>query len=187
MAPPRGRDAVRTRADLLTAARTLFARDGYDRVTLRAVGEAVGVDPALVVRYFGGKAALFAEAARLDIDLPDLRGLDPEAIADALVDRFVALFDASENLLALLRTAATSAEAAAALREVLLEQAGPALATVAPDHPQERAALVGSQVVGLAFARHVLVVPAIAAMDRDALRAWLGPTLVGYLTGPAPV
>ncbi|MEJ2869869.1 TetR family transcriptional regulator [Actinomycetospora sp. OC33-EN08] len=187
MPPPRGRDAARTRADLLTAARTLFARDGYDRVTLRAVGDVVGVDPALVVRYFGGKAALFSEAARLEIDLPDLRGLDPEAMADALVDRFVALFDSGDHLLALLRTAATSPEAAGALTEALLDQAGPALAAVAPDHPEERAALVGSQVVGLAFARHVLVVPAIAAMDRDRLRGWLGPTLVGYLTGPAPV
>jgi AcrR family transcriptional regulator len=180
----RRRDAARTRADLLAAARAQFAREGFERVTVRSVAAEVGVDQALVLRYFGSKAELFAEAARLEFSLPDLTGLGPEEIADALVDRFFALFDEQETFLALLRSAATSPTAAEQMLGVFLEQAAPALAAVAVDRPAERSAMVGSQVLGFAFVRYVLGSPDLAAMDRDQVRAWMGPTLARYLTDP---
>ncbi|MHC1560004.1 TetR/AcrR family transcriptional regulator [Actinomycetospora sp. C-140] len=181
---PRPRDAAGTRRVILDAGRAQFARDGFERVTIRSVAAEAGVDPALVMRYFTNKAGLFAEAAALEVVLPDLTGLGPDAIADALVDRFFELFDDSPTFLVLLRAAATSAEAAERLLAVLLEQAGPALATAAVDRPAERAALVGSQILGFAFVRFVLGAPALVAMDRAAVRAWIGPTLARYLTDP---
>ena len=51
-----------------------FGADGYERTTLRAVAADVGVDPALVIRYFGSKQDLFAAAAEFTLDLPDLTG-----------------------------------------------------------------------------------------------------------------
>ena len=55
-----------------------------------------------------------------------------------------------------------------------------------PDRAAERAALVGSQVLGLAVARYVLGIPALAGMDDADLIAWLRPVLAHYLTGSAP-
>ena len=72
------------------------------------------------------------------------------------------------------------------MREVYASQVAPALAVVVPDHPVERAGLLGSLVLGLALSRYVLGNPAIADMDRDEVVAWVTPLLRQALTGPAP-
>jgi AcrR family transcriptional regulator len=182
----RARSAARTRADILQAAREQFARHGYDRTTTRSVAGAVGVDAALVKRYFGSKAELFAEVARLGVNFPDLTGMQSAEIAGALVDTFYALYEPDGPLLALIRAATTSPEAATALRSVLMEKATPALATAAVDQPGVRAMLVGSQLLGFAFVRSVLEATAATAMDRDDVERWLGPVLVHYLTAADP-
>ena len=43
------------RARLGAAARELFARQGFEAVSLRQVAAAAGVTPAMVHYYFGGK------------------------------------------------------------------------------------------------------------------------------------
>jgi AcrR family transcriptional regulator len=183
---PRTRSASRTRETIRAAARDLFARDGYERTTIRAVAAAAGVDPALVIRYFDNKIGLLAEAAALELALPDLTGMGPEEIASALVTRFFEVWEQDGTFLALLRAAATSEVAAERMRRVFQEQAGPALARGAIDRPERRAALAGSQVIGFAYARYVLRAPALAAMDHDEVLHWLGPTLVRYLRDPDP-
>lgn len=56
---PRPRNAEATRAAILNAARERFARESYDDVGMRDVAGDVGVDAALVSRYFGSKEELF--------------------------------------------------------------------------------------------------------------------------------
>ena len=80
MATPRPRNAAQTQADILSAARRRFATEGYEPTTLRAIAADVGVDAALVSRYFGSKQDLFATATEFRIDLPDLAGAAPEDI-----------------------------------------------------------------------------------------------------------
>jgi len=58
----RARNAGATREGLLAAAQDLFGRKGYERTTTREIGEAAGVDPALISRYFGSKADLYLAA-----------------------------------------------------------------------------------------------------------------------------
>jgi len=70
---PRRSDA--TRAAILAAARERFAADGYERATIRAIAETAGIDPAMVMRYYGSKEKLFATAADFDLRLPD--AVDP--------------------------------------------------------------------------------------------------------------
>jgi len=180
----RPRSAEGTRADILAAARTRFAADGYERTTLRAVAGDVGVDPALVVRYFGSKEALFSTAAEFDLQLPDLHGVDPGDVAATLLPRFFAVWEEQGTFLALLRAAATSATAAGAMREVFVRQVAPALAPVCVDQPERRAALVGSQVLGLAFTRYVLAAAPLTAMSRAEVAAAVAPVLAHYLRGP---
>lgn len=66
MSEGRRRDSARSRQLLLEAAAGLFAERGFDRSTTREIGERAGVDPALIARYFGGKAQLYL--AVLDLD-----------------------------------------------------------------------------------------------------------------------
>lgn len=187
MSPPRPRSAPATRAAILAAARARFAVEGYERTTLRAVAGDVGVDAAMIIRYFGGKEALFAEAADLDLQLPDLTGVGPEDLAGVLLPHFFAVWEDDATFLALLRASVTSPNAAAAMREVFATQVAPALAVVAPDHPVERAGLVGSLVLGLAVSRYVLANPAVANMERAEATAWAAPLLRQALIGPAPL
>jgi AcrR family transcriptional regulator len=186
VASTRARDAARTRADLLSAARHRFGQEGYDRTTIRAVAADVGVDPALVVRYFGSKQELFAAVADLNLDLPDLTTVPPGRVAGVLLARFFAVWEDDDTFLALLRAAMTSDGVAETLRQVFAAQVGPALRSVVPDHPRERAGLVGAFIIGLAATRFALAAPALAAMDRDQLTAWAAPVIEQLLTGPAP-
>ena len=64
--PARRRDASRSRELLLSAANDLFTERGYDRSTTREIGDRAGVDPALIARYFGGKAQLYLATLQLD-------------------------------------------------------------------------------------------------------------------------
>ena len=125
------RNAADTRADILAAARLRFGTDGYERTTLRAVAADVGVDPALVIRYFGSKQDLFAAAAEFTLDLPDLTEVDPDKIADALLPRFFAVWEHDTTFVALLRAAMTSPTAADTMRMVFATQVAP---TLAADH-----------------------------------------------------
>src|SRR5258705_6313020 len=58
--PIRRRNAAATRAAILTSARRLFARAGYDGAGVREIAEGAGVTAMLVNRYFGSKEELFA-------------------------------------------------------------------------------------------------------------------------------
>ena len=182
----RPRNASQTRADILSAARRRFGAEGYERTTLRAVASDVGVDAALVIRYFGSKQDLFAAAADFTIELPDLSGVDPDEIAGILLPRFFAVWEEDETFLALLRAAMTSPVAADALRRVFAEQVAPKLITATPDNPIQRIGLMGAFVIGLATTRYVLVNPPIASLSREELSRWAAPVIRQLLVGPAP-
>src|SRR5436190_23846181 len=72
----------RTETRILTAARQLFGEHGFDRTTIRAIATAADSDPGLVMRYFGSKEKLFAQAAAIPADGP-IEG-SPEQIAQLL-------------------------------------------------------------------------------------------------------
>lgn len=83
--PLRRRGAVRSRELLLEAAAELFAERGYDRTTVRDLGERASVDPAMIARYFGSKAGLYLAALKAELgdDVPaDL--LERERLAGLL-------------------------------------------------------------------------------------------------------
>lgn len=183
---PRTRDAAATKAAILAAARLQFGQNGLERTTIRSVAKAANVDPALVMHYFGNKDKLFAEAARLDIAPPDLSGVAPEDVAGVMLPLFAEVWGPDGPFLPLLRAASSSPAAADALLEVFARQVAPALAKVAIDRPAERAALIGSQLLGIAVGRYILGIPPLVAMDDEALARWLKPVLTHYLTDPAP-
>ena len=186
MALPRPRNVILTRADILAAARRRFGADGYELTTLRAVAADVGVDPALVIRYFGTKHDLFAAAADFTIELPDLSGVDPDDVAGLLLPRFFAVWEEDETFLALLRAAMTSELAADTLRDVFARQVAPKLMAATPDNPLQRIGLMGAFVIGLATTRYILLNPPIAKLSREELSRWAAPVIRQLLVGPVP-
>ncbi|HYO01098.1 MAG TPA: TetR family transcriptional regulator [Mycobacterium sp.] len=186
MVSTRARNAQGTRADILAAARSRFGAEGYERTTLRAIAADVGVDPALVMRYFGSKQDLFAAAAAFTLDLPELEGIDPDQVAEVLLPKFFAVWEDDTTFVALLRAAMTSAIAAETMRQVFATQVAPVLAAVTPDHPAQRAGLVGAFIIGLATTRYVLSNPAVAQLNHAELIGWASPVIRHLLVGPAP-
>ncbi|MBP2336188.1 AcrR family transcriptional regulator [Saccharothrix coeruleofusca] len=186
MSTNRRRSASATRAAILDAARVRFAAEGLDRVTVRDIAGDVGVDPAMVIRYFGSKEGLFAEAARFDLELPDLSDVPPEEFMDVLMPHFFSVWENNAGFLALLRAATTDKKSAAKMLDLFTEQVAPALAAAAVDRAPERAALLGSQMLGLVLSRYVLGVPPLVEMDRERLRDWIAPVLRHYLTAEPP-
>jgi hypothetical protein len=86
-----------------------------------------------------------------------------------------------------LRTAVTHPLAAERMREILSRQLLPAVARITPAGEAEpQAGLVASQILGLALCRYILALPAIAALDREEVVAWVGATIQRYLTEPLP-
>ena len=55
----RPRNAAATREAILNAANLRFVAESYDQVGMRDIARDVGVDPALISRYFGSKEDLF--------------------------------------------------------------------------------------------------------------------------------
>lgn len=65
----RGRsDDLTTRARIRDAAILLFGRDGFERVSVRAIAAEVGVSAALVIHHFGSKDALRAACDQFILD-----------------------------------------------------------------------------------------------------------------------
>lgn len=187
MSPARPRSAEQSRAAILAAARARFGADGFERTTIRSIATEAGVDPALVMRYFTNKDRLFAAAAEFELHLPDLTGVAPAEIAAKLMPRFFAVWEDEATFLPLLRAAATSEAARAAMLTVFTRQVTPALAAVAVDQPARRAAWVGSQILGLAFVRYLLQAGPLTELSHDELQDWLAPVFNYYLTGQLPI
>jgi AcrR family transcriptional regulator len=77
--PRRRLDAETRRTAILGAARDAFATARYQDVALAAIATAAGASEALVLRYFGSKAALYVACVQTAVDVL----LDLQAAADA--------------------------------------------------------------------------------------------------------
>jgi AcrR family transcriptional regulator len=177
--------AEATRAAILEAARERFAADGYERATIRAIAAAAGIDPAMVIRYYGSKEKLFAAAAQFDLRMPDFSGHPREQIGAALAAHFLTRWEENDTLMALLRAGVTNPAAAGRLRGIFGAQVAPMAAAVSgdPAGAATRAGMIASQALGFALCRYVLRLPPVVAMTRAQAIAWLGPTMQRYLTG----
>lgn len=174
----------RTRAAILVAARQLFAKQGYERTTVRDVAERAHIDPAMVIRYFGSKDGLFARAASIDLELPSPEAVDPNDIGQRLIEHFLEIWEGAgskQGMAVLLRSAASNSFAAGKMREAFLAQVMPFIAAVGDRaSAPRRAGLVSSQLLGLAVCRYVLRLPPVVALSRQEIIAALGPTLQRY-------
>jgi AcrR family transcriptional regulator len=182
-----------SREAILDAARRLFAARGYDGASLRAIAGEAGVDPGLLMHFFGSKEGVFVAAMELPY-LPSeaipavIAGGPPEATGERVARFFVETWDATSArspLLAMIRSATTSDRSAELLRGFLEREVVTALAGTMADKPDAalRASVVGSQMVGLAMARYVVGLRPLAGASADEVVATIAPGLQRLLVG----
>lgn len=183
------RDAQATRERLIMAARRAFSERGFERTTVREIAADAGVNPALINRYFGGKEQLFAEAVSIDLAFPDLSQVDRSQLGKTLVAHFFKRWEGrpgDDLLRVLIRTAATNPEAASRIRCIMADQVVAMVVRVAgPARARDRACLIATQILGLAYGRCVL-----GLSDDDVPQAtvlhMVGGTIQRYLTEELP-
>jgi AcrR family transcriptional regulator len=181
-----------SREAILAAAKEAFGAQGYNATSLRAVARAAGVDPALVTHFFGSKDGLFTAALELPLDprtvVAALLAGGVDGLGERVVRTFLGVWDSTPGqgpMLAMLRSAVSHEDSATMLRGLLSRVLLLPLAEGAGAGQAElRAALLASQVVGLAVTRYVLRLEPVASASADVLAPLYGPTLQRYLTGP---
>lgn len=178
-----------TREKILAAARAHFGDAGYEGSTVRGIASAAGVDPALVLHYFGSKEGVFRAAMDFPIDpaefIPRLLAPGLEGLGERLARFFLDTWDspAGQPLLGLIRSVVGSEDAAALLREfVSREVLGRLAKALEVDQPQLRASLAGSSLIGLAMLRYVVKIEPLASAPSEQVAAWVGPAIQRYLT-----
>jgi AcrR family transcriptional regulator len=174
---------------ILAAARRRFTHEGFERTTIRLVAADAGVDPSMVMRYYGSKEGLFSAALGVDLRLPDPAGVPQSELGAMLARHFVKVWEADpadETVLILLRSSVSHPGAAGRIREMFSEQVVPLVRKATEDAPdaETRAGLVSTHLLGTALCRYVLRLPPVVAMDADTLVATLTPVLQRFFTEP---
>jgi AcrR family transcriptional regulator len=176
------RSSAETKAVILAAARERFGKTGFQGATIRGIAADAGVDPAMVMRYYGNKDKLFAAAADFDLQFPDFAATDRDRLGWALVRHFLERWEGDDALVILLRSSATNAEAAQRMREIFGTQLQPLVGSLVPaSEAGARAGLIATQILGFALCRFVLRLPPVVEMTREEVVEWLGPTIQRYL------
>jgi AcrR family transcriptional regulator len=183
-----------TRERILASARDLFARNGFDNTSIRAIAADAGVDPALVHHYFGTKTQLFAAAIHIPIDpmavIGPLREVPVERIGTVLPSILLPLWDSEmgKGCIATLRSILAGNDVSLVrsfLQDVIVAEVGSRV-----DSPQGsgriRVQFVASQLVGVVMARYILELDPFRSLPVEQIVETIAPNLQHYLTGDLP-
>jgi AcrR family transcriptional regulator len=179
-----------TRAAILDAAARRFAEAGYDAASLRAIAAEAGVDPAVVLHFFGSKDGLFQAAVGWPFDpsgvMDQMAAAGPGSIGERLARVFLHFWEEPAiraSLLAVLRSAMTHEASAELLREFIVSRLFAQVSGLVHQPDAElRVDLASAQLIGMAVLRYALRVEPIASARPDELVAWLTPPLNHYLS-----
>ncbi|MCW2556123.1 MAG: TetR/AcrR family transcriptional regulator [Mycobacterium sp.] len=183
-----------TRDRILASARELFARNGIDKTSIRAIASAAGVDAALIHHYFGTKQQLFVAAIEIPIDpmqvIGPLRETPLDELGLTLPSLLLPLWDSEmgSGLIATLRSLLAGNEVGL-IRSFLQEVVAVEVGTRVDDPPGSgpiRVQFVASQLVGIVMARYILELEPFKSLPVQQVAETVAPNLQRYLTGDLP-
>lgn len=173
-----------TRRAILEAARSAFAAHGYDQATIRSVAATAGVDPSMVMRYFGSKAGLFTAAATTHLQAPDLSAVPAGQRGEALTRHIIERWEdqaSRDELMLLMRTAVTSDAVAEQLQTILEQMIQGPVAALGSSDASERGAFIATQLLGVALCRYILRQEPLASLPVARVVATVAPSVQRYL------
>ncbi len=188
----RSRDAAATRRLLLAAARRRFARDGYPATTVRDIAADVGVNVALINRYFESKEGLFEACltrAAEDLERPAAADVDVDGVVRLMVGQIADVAGDDQQLQLLLMLRSSGDERAEAIRRRIYQGYAERIAAVAGWRSGAEGAeglLLRAQIamaagLGVVLMRATMGLEPIAGADASVLAGPLGDALTALL------
>jgi AcrR family transcriptional regulator len=186
----RRRDPVRSQARILEAARQAFTERGYDSATIRDIAKRADVAVGLVLRHFTTKQELFLAAFPGPENLESAPSGDRDSLIAELLESVLDRLDSNptaDPFLALIRSAGANEDAASALYEEMRRRTTEFLSESVESPDRElRVELLGAQIIGIAFVRHILRAGALVATPAADLARSLQPIVQTTLYGDVP-
>ena len=182
-----------TRETILASARRIFSQSGYDRATIRAIAEDAQVDPSLVIQYFESKQKLFEQTMTLPpLALSLLFVIQHVAqeqwgmhIASALSQSGIQQ-DFVMQMTGVVRVAANDAHGAEMMRTLHQRYFLSELRKSALTHPELRATMLASLVIGILYTGNIIGLNGFTAADEATRRSLLAHVIQSILTAPIP-
>lgn len=183
----------RNRDRILAVARQEFAAKGFRGATMRSIAAAAQVDIALLAHYFGNKEGIFTATIELPANahtaLADVLTSAPGQQGERLCRYYLGLWEdpaTRDQMQILARSAASNEQATQRVRDLLTGT------ITAPDF----AALISgrrvgftlamSHLLGVAFARYLAKLPALADLDFETLITQVAPAVQVHLNTHDP-
>ena len=182
-----------TRETIIASARRIFSQSGYDRATIRAIAEDAQVDPSLVIQYFESKQKLFEQTMTLPpLALSLLFVIQHVAqeqwgmhIASALSQSGIQQ-DFVMQMTGVVRVAANDAHGAEMMRTLHQQYFLSELRKSALTHPELRATMLASLVIGILYTGNIIGLNGFTAADEATRRSLLAHVIQSILTAPIP-
>ncbi len=181
----RPRNAAATSSAIREAARRRFAAESYDQVGMRDIAGDVGVDPALISRYFGSKEDLFMAVLENCGKGSDLMEGDRSQFGKRLARELVhgPRNEAKLDWLLIMLRSASSPKAAEVLRRSSNSFFGPFVEWVGGENAKVRARMAAGLLMGLAVSRDISGGFDLTPEECDEMCRRLGDTLQALIDG----
>jgi AcrR family transcriptional regulator len=174
-----------TRDRILEAAKLIFGRDGYDHATIRAIAAEADINPAMVMRYYGNKDALFAAVTNFQPDISALAKVPRSRLGETIVRRMLDTWENPETgpgrramLLSALSNETARLKFSSQFMDVYAKMLAPESASKNGDIAL---ALIASQVIGLLVTRYIMPNSWVASLSREQVIHEIGRTLQNYI------
>jgi AcrR family transcriptional regulator len=185
MATSRAEQRRMTEARILDAASRLFVESGFERTTIRAIARAAGVDPGLVMHYFGTKQELFQRISQARPMQP-FSGT-PVQVSEQILDRLAdSMAHEPTHSLAVLRSMLTHPEAAQAAREGAARYQAQISRSIPAADADLRAGLVSAILLGVIVIRHLLRSDGVSGASPQQITDLLRPCLRSLIRADEP-
>jgi AcrR family transcriptional regulator len=163
-----------------------FSRAGYDTLGVREIAAAAGVDPAIVIRLFGSKEALFRAVAEGAFGLDAVFAGPVTGLGQRIARHLMAPLDSGpkdtfDEFQFLLRSAASPTAAPILSACLHARFIGPLAERLAGDDAEARAALATASILGFATLRVALKSPPLESASAATVARRLGHALQACL------
>ncbi|TQF75067.1 TetR/AcrR family transcriptional regulator [Rhodococcus spelaei] len=175
------------RTAVLTVATDLFRANGFAATGVREIARQAGIDPALVIRYFGSKEKLFLRVMTMSDAFAEVMAGPLDDLGSNLVDFILSRTRAgtvATTVFAALVRASDRPMVQAHLQEsidkMIVEPLAPRLRG---DDAELRSRLVSAQIGGLMVALFVEMDPALVAAPHDRIVNHYGAAVQSLING----